>query len=195
MSGPWWKRGESVEDFVKIAEEKMKKSIETLKKNFATLRTGRASPALLDHIQVEYYGTNVPIRQLASISVPEPKLIVIQAYDKASTASIEKAILKSDLGITPKVEAGVIRLPVPPLNEERRKELAKIAHKYTEEAKVAIRNIRRDAIEHLKAQKEKKELSEDAEKTREENIAKITTKYTEEAEKILKAKEAEILEI
>ena len=184
-----------MEDFNKLAEEKMKKSVESLKKNFSTIRTGRASPALLDHILVEYYGTPVPIKQLASIGIPEPRMIVVQAYDKGSTAAIEKAILKSELGITPKVDSGVIRLPIPQLTEERRKDLVKVIHKYTEETRVAIRNIRRETIEHIKAQKEKKELSEDQEKHKEEESSKLTAKYTEETEKLLKTKEAEILEI
>ena len=173
----------------------MKKSIDAVKRNFAGIRTGRASPALLDNIKVEYYGTQVPLKQLATIAVPEPTTLMIQAYDKNSVPEIERAINKSDLGLPPKVDAGVIRLNLPKLTEERRKELVKVVKKEAEEGKISLRNIRREAMEKLKAAKTKKEMSEDLEKMKEEEIAKLIAKYSEEIDKILKAKEKEIMEV
>lgn len=184
-----------MQDVLKITEEKMKKAIEVLKRDFAAVRTGRASPALLDHVQVEYYGTKVPIKQLAGISVPEPRLIVIQPYDKNAAGDVEKAILKSDLGLTPMMESGVIRLAMPQPTEERRKELVKLVKKEAEEAKIALRNIRREAMDLLKGAKGKKELSEDQERIKGEEVGKLITRFTEEVEKHLKAKEAEIMEV
>ncbi len=182
-------------DHIKIAEEKMKKAIEVLKKNYAAIRTGRAHPSLLDHVLVEYYGSQVPLKQLAGIGVPEPKTITITPYDKESIKDIEKAILKSDLGLTPKTEASLIRLILPPLTEERRKELVKVIKKEAEDAKISIRNIRREAMEALKGEKEKGSLSEDQERVKENEAQRLTTKFTEEADKILGAKEAEIMEV
>ena len=182
-------------DAIKLTEEKMRKAIESLKRNFAAVRTGRATPALLDHVQVEYYGTKTPIKQLAGISVPEPRLIVIQPYDKSAVVEVEKAILKSDLGLNPVVDGGTIRLAIPRPTEERRKELVKIAKKEAEDAKIALRNVRREAMEQLKVAKEKKELSEDLEHIREEEVEKLLHKFTEEIDKHLKAKEAEIMEV
>ncbi len=184
-----------MEDVIKIAEEKMKKAVEVLKKNFAGVRTGRASPALLDHIKVEYYGTQVPLKQVASVSVPEPTTLMIQAYDKNAVSEIEKAINKSDLGLPPNVDGGVIRLNLPKLTEERRKELVKVIKKEAEDGKVALRNIRREAMEKLKTAKNKKEMSEDLEKNKEEEIGKIIAKHYEEIDKIFKAKEKEIMEV
>jgi len=184
-----------MEDVVKISDEKMKKAVEVVKKNFAGVRTGRASPALLDHIKVEYYGTQVPLKQLASISVPEPTTLTIQAFDKNSVKDIEKAINTSDLGLPPNTDGGIIRLNLPKPTEERRKELVKIIKKEGEDGKVALRNIRRDAMEKLKGAKNKKEMSEDMEKNKEEEIGKLITKYSEEIDKLYKAKEKEIMEV
>ncbi len=184
-----------MQDFVKEAEQKMQKAIEVYKKNLAGIRTGRASAGLVDHITVEYYGAQVPIKQVASISVPEPRQIVIQAYDKSALQAIEKAILKSDLGINPKVESGLVRLILPQLTEDRRKDLIKIVKKEAEEAKIAVRNVRRDEMERLKAAKDKKEIAEDAEKTKEAELQKLTDKETAEIDKQLSLKEKEILEV
>lgn len=182
-------------DIIKEAEDKMKKAVENAKKNFAGVRTGRASASLLDHITVEYYGTQVPLKQLASVAVPESRLIVVQPYDKNSVKMIEKAIQTSDVGINPISEGGKIRLPMPPLTEERRKELVKIVKKEAEEAKVALRNIRRDAIAHLKKQKDEKHISEDMEKNQEEATQKLVEKFSAETDTLLKHKEAEIMEV
>jgi ribosome recycling factor len=184
-----------MDEIIIQAEEKMKKAIEVAKKNFAGVRTGRASAALLDHVTVEYYGTKVPLKQLAGVSVPESRLIVVQPYDKNSTKLIEKAIQTSDVGINPVSEGGKIRLPLPALTEERRRELVKLVKKEAEDARVALRNIRRDAIAHLKQKKEAKEISEDAEKNQEEATENLVKKFSAEIDTLLKAKETEIMEV
>jgi len=182
-------------EVIKSAEVKMKKALEALRKNFSGVRTGRASPALVEHLIVEYYGTQCPLQQLAGISVPESRTISIQPYDKGAVKEIEKAIMKSNLGVTPKTDAGVIRLNLPQLTEERRKDLGKLIKKEAEDAKVALRNIRREAMDGLKQQKEKKELSEDALKMKEEELQKLTDRYSQEADKMLNAKDSEIMEV
>lgn len=184
-----------MQDFVKDAEEKMKKSLESFRKTLAGVRTGRASTGLVENIHVEYYGTQVPIKQVGSISIPEPRQIVIQPYDKGALQGIEKAILKSELGITPKVEAGIIRIMLPQLTEERRKDLIKLIKKEAEEAKIALRNIRRDSIDAVKSAKEKKEITEDTQKQKESDLQKLTDKETAEIDKVLAAKEKEIMEV
>ncbi len=182
-------------DAIKDAEAKMKKATEVLKQKYSAVRTGRASPALVEHLRVEYYGAQTPLQQLAGISVPEAHTISIPPYDKGAVKDIEKAILKSELGVTPRVDGGIIRLNLPPLTEERRKELVKLVKKEAEEAKVIIRNIRREAMEGLKASKDKKELSEDIEKVKEEEAQKLTDREISEIDKVLAAKEKEILEV
>lgn len=184
-----------MQDFIKESQSKMNKAVESLKRNLSGIRTGRASAGLVDHLTVEYYGAQVPIKQVASISVPEPRQIAIQAYDKSALTAIEKAIQKSDLGVTPKLEAGVVRLMLPQLTEERRKDLTKIVKKEAEEAKVAVRNIRREIIEGLKAAKDKKEITEDIEKARETELQKVTDRETLEIDKLVAAKEKEIMEV
>jgi ribosome recycling factor len=184
-----------MEDVIKSSEERFKKSIEALKKNFSAVRTGRASPALLDHVLVDYYGTKVPIKQLASISIPEPRLIVIQPFDKGSVKDVEKALLTSDLGLPPNVDSGTIRLNMPQPTEERRKELVKMVKKEAEDAKISIRNSRRESIESLKKEKTKGALSEDQEKGKQEEIEKLVKKYTEEIDKLLQHKEKEVMEV
>lgn len=176
-------------------DDKMKKSIEVTKKNFAGIRTGRASTSLLDKIQVEYYGAPVPLKQLATVAIPEAKMIVIQPFDKTALQEIEKALLKSELGLTPKVEAGLIRLIFPPLSEERRRELVKLVKNMTEESKVAIRNIRRDGHELLKKELKDKKMTEDEEKRLQDELQKITDKHSKEVDELLKIKEAEIMEV
>jgi ribosome recycling factor len=184
-----------MQDVIKESTAKMQKAIEVLKKNFAAVRTGRANPALLDHVSVDYYGSPVPLKQLASISVPEPRMLLVTPYDKNSAPNIEKAILTSDLGINPKREAGVLRLFLPEPSEERRKELAKVVKKESEESKIAIRNVRRDAIESLKSKKKGKQITEDDEKTLDKKVQELTDKHCKEIDKLLAEKEKEILEV
>lgn len=176
-------------------EEKMKKSLETVKREFQTIRTGRASPAILDKISVEYYGTLVPLKQIANVSVPDARMLLVQPFDKSSVGSIEKAIQKSDLGLNPAVDGSVIRLPIPPLTEERRRDLAKLIKKKVEEGKIAIRNIRREFNDDLKSMEKEKKLSEDETKKAQEQIQKITDKYIREFDEALAAKEKEIMEV
>ncbi len=177
------------------AEDRMKKSLHALTDEFNTIRTGRASAALFDRIKVEYYGNPTPLNQVATISVPEARLVVIQPWDKGIIAEIEKAIQKSELSVNPSNDGKVIRINIPPLTEERRKEFAKIARNVAEQARVAIRNIRRDANDELKKQEKTGELSEDELKRAEEEIQKLTDSYVEEINTALEAKEKEILEI
>jgi len=179
----------------KAADEKMKKSLEALKKDFASIRTGRASPSLLDHINVEYYGTNVPLKQLANIAVPEPRQLVIQPYDKNSVKDIEKALQKSDLGLNPNSEGGVIRLNMPQPTQERRNELVKIVKKEAESSRVSMRNIRKDFITEIKTKSETEKWPEDRKKKEEEEIQNITNKYVTEIDKLLAVKETEIMSI
>jgi len=180
---------------LKDAEERMKKVLTSLKSEFATIRTGRASTALLDKIYVDYYGTPTPINQVASLSVPEPKMIVIQPWDMKVLGAIEKAILKSDLGLTPNNDGKVIRLILPDLTAERRKELVKLSSKKAEEARVAVRNIRREFNDRLKKQEKNHEISEDDMKRAQEEIQKLTDKYIEEIDKALEQKEKDIMEV
>lgn len=178
----------------KNAEERMEKAIAALKRELATLRAGRATPALLDRVQVEYYGSMTPVNQLANISTPDPRTLMIQPWDKSSLADIERAILKSDLGLTPANDGSMIRLSIPPLTEERRAELVKHTKKFGEEAKVAIRNIRRDANDDIK-KLEKTDISEDESRRHQEDIQKTTDKYIAEVDKVLVVKEKEIMEV
>lgn len=184
-----------MEDVLKDSESRMQKAIESLKKNFSAVRTGRAHPALLDHVMVEYYGTSVPLKQLGQISAPEPRMLVITPYDKNASQAIEKAVMSSDLGINPKNEGGLIRLMLPELSEERRRDLTKVIKKETEEAKIAMRNVRREAIEVLKKQKADKKITEDEEKTKDKKVQDLIDKYSAEVDKLLAAKEKEILEV
>lgn len=181
--------------FVSPYEEKMKKTISVLKQDFAAIRAGRANPALLDKIMVDYYGAPTPINQLASISVSEARTMVISPYDRSSKKSIEKAIQASDLGINPQDDGTVLRLVFPPLTEERRRELGKHIAKLGEESKVAIRSIRRDANDKLKAKKKNSELSEDAVKDLEKDIQDLTEKFCKDIDVIAMAKEKEIMEV
>lgn len=179
----------------KEAETRMKGVIEALKKEFAAIRTGRANPAMLDRVVVEYYGSQAPISQLASINSPEPRLLVIQPWDKGATKEIEKAILKSDLGLTPVVDGNIIRISVPPLTEERRKDLVKVARKEAEEKRVAVRNVRRDANEEIKKLEKGGELSQDEARRAQEQVQDLTNRFIEEIDRLLEAKEKEILEV
>ena len=176
-------------------ETSMNKSIEAAKRNFNTIRTGRANPTLLDRVTVEYYGADTPLKSLATISTPDSQTISIQPFDISSLALIEKSIATSDLGFTPNNDGKIIRINVPPLTEERRKEFCKIASKYAEEAKVALRNVRRDAIEKIKKSEKSGDLSEDQSRDEQEKVQKITDEYINEVEKQLADKEQEILKV
>ena len=176
-------------------ENKMKKTCESLSTQYATIRAGRANAAVLDQIQVDYYGVPTPIQQVASIATPDPRSLLIQPWDNKLLKGIEKAILASDLGINPQNDGRMLRLVFPPLTEERRKELVKQTKKYAEEAKVAIRNIRRDAIEKFKKQQKASEITEDDYKICEKDIQELTDIYSDKISKVLEVKEKEILEV
>ena len=173
----------------------MSKSVEAAQRNFNTIRTGRANTSLLDRISVEYYGTETPLKSLATISTPDSQTIAIQPFDLGSLTTIEKAIATSDLGFTPNNDGKIIRINVPPLTEERRKEFCKLASKYAEEGKVALRNIRRDAIEKIKKSEKEGDLSEDQSRDEQETIQKETDHFIKDIEKKLSEKEAEILKV
>ena len=184
-----------IKETEKSMQEKMEKTINVLKHDLSTLKAGRANPSLLDRISVEYYGANTPLNQLANIAAPEPRVLTISPWDVKSIPLIEKAILKSDLGINPSNDGKMIRLVVPQLTEERRKELVKVVKKYAEDAKIAIRNIRREANDHLKKLKKEGDITEDELKKSEEDTQKTTDKYIKEVDKAMEAKEKEILEV
>ncbi|MGI5881006.1 MAG: ribosome recycling factor [Syntrophomonadaceae bacterium] len=184
-----------VKDILKESEEKMKKTIEHLTKDLAAMRAGRANPAMLDRIMVDYYGEPTPLTQLANITVPEARLIVIQPWDKTSIASIEKAVMKSDLGVNPSNDGNVIRIAIPQLTEERRKDMVKLIKKRAEEARVAVRNIRRDANDMLKSLEKDKSISEDESKKGMDDVQKSTDKFVKDIDAILAAKEKDIMEV
>ncbi|MCJ7495359.1 MAG: ribosome recycling factor [Deltaproteobacteria bacterium] len=183
------------EAFIAEVKSKMEKSIEALRKDLSRIRTGRASLTLLDGVRVNYYGVPTPLSQVASLSVPESRTISIQPWDPKIIGEIEKAIQKSDLGLTPLSDGKIVRINIPPLTEERRKELVKVVKRMEEECKVAMRNIRRDANEQLKTAKKDKNLSEDDQFKYQEEIQKLMDKSIEKAEEVVKAKEKEILEV
>ncbi|MFP3928421.1 MAG: ribosome recycling factor, partial [Desulfobacteraceae bacterium] len=188
-------RGKAMKDeILDETRQKMSKSVEALSKDFKRIRTGRASTALLDGIKVDCYDTQMPLEQVASISVPESRLITIKPWDQSVIGEIEKAILKSELGLTPMNDGKIIRISIPPLTEERRKELAKIAKKMAEESKIGVRNHRRDANEMLKDLKNDKEISEDEMFKAQEEVQKITDEFIKNIDKLLEEKEKEIME-
>ena len=176
-------------------EANMRKSVEATQRNFNTIRTGRANPSLLDRINVEYYGADTPLKSLASLSTPDSQTIAVQPFDMGSLALIEKAIATSDLGFTPNNDGKVIRINVPPLTEERRKEFCKLAGKYSEEGKVALRSVRRDAIDKIKKQEKDGDLSEDQSRDEQDQVQKTTDRFIAELEKHLADKEVEILKV
>jgi len=184
-----------IKELLADAEERMTKVEKILLGEFASLRAGRATPALLDKVMVELYGTPMPVNQTANISCPEPRMILIQPWDKNNIPAIEKAILKSDLGITPSNDGVVIRLTVPQLTEERRKEIVKLCGKKAEEAKVAVRNIRRDVNDGIKAEEKAKEISEDESKKGLDDVQKLTDKFIKRVDEVLAQKEKEIMEV
>ncbi len=184
-----------IEDVVADAQRRMDRTIESTRQEFGSVRTGRASAGLLDRIQVSYYGTKTPLNQLAQISVPEPRLLSIQPYDKAAIKEIERAILESDLGLTPANDGQLIRLPVPQLTEQRRKELVRVVGKLAEEGRIALRNVRRDAITHLKDLEKKGEVGSDELHRAEDRMQKLTDEHVKLVDELYKHKETEILEV
>jgi ribosome recycling factor len=185
----------TVEETLHDAEQKMRSAVAFARDELASLRTGRANPKLLDRIQVEYYGTKVGLRELASVSVPEPRLLVVQPYDKAAMQGMERAIMQSDLGITPTSDGNVIRLAFPPLTEERRRDLTKVARDRGEEGRVAVRNVRRHAKEHLERLEKEHTISEDDLARSERELQHLTDQYVKEIDGLLQHKEAELMEV
>ncbi|WP_435104709.1 ribosome recycling factor [Arhodomonas sp. AD133] len=184
-----------IEDIKKDAEQRMAKSVESLNHDFHKIRTGRAHTSLLDHITVTYYGTQVPLNQAANVVASDARTLTVTPFEKSMIQPIEKAIMESDLGLTPNSAGNVIRIPLPPLTEERRKDLIKIVRGEAEQARVAVRNIRRDANSDLKALLKEKEITEDDEKRGEDDIQKLTDRYVAEIDKLLSGKEEELMEV
>ena len=186
---------EITDEFISDARERMSKSVESCRHELATVRTGRASPHLLDRVVVDYYDTETPLRQLSQIAATDARLLTLTPYDKSAIRTIEKAILESDLGLTPSNDGNVIRLQIPELNEERRRDLVKVVHNVAEESRVAVRNIRRDVMHDLRELKKEGEVGEDDERRAEAELQKGTDGAIGEIEALLKAKEEEILEV
>ena len=184
----------SVDELIQDAQKRMDASVEHTRTEFNTVRTGRASAALLDRVQIDYYGQKTPLKQLATVNAPEPRMLTIQPFDPNSVASIERAIQESDLGLTPSNDGKLIRLPIPQLTEERRKELVKVVRRYAEDGRVAIRNVRRDVMRHLEELVKNGEVGDD-ERRAEERVQKLTDDHTKTIDDLLKHKEAEILEV
>jgi ribosome recycling factor len=184
-----------IEDFIQDATRRMDRSIEAAREHFNTVRTGRASPALLDRINVDYYGTQTPLKQLATINAPESRLLTIQPYDPGSIKTIERAIQESDLGLTPSNDGKVIRLPIPQLTEERRKELVRHVRQMAEESRVAVRNVRRDVMHDLKELVVNGDVGDDEELRAEDRVQKLTDEHVKRIDELLKGKEAEIMEV
>jgi ribosome recycling factor len=185
----------AIEDFLTDCQRRMDTSIEHTRTEFNTVRTGRASTALLDRITVDYYGTPTPLANMASISAPEPRLISVQPYDPSQIKAIEKVIMESDLGLTPSNDGKVVRLPIPSLTEERRKELVKVVRRLGEDGKVAIRNVRRDVMKHLEELVKNGEVGDDEERRAETQVQKLTDDHVKTIDELLKNKEAEIMEV
>ncbi|UCG97287.1 MAG: ribosome recycling factor [Burkholderiales bacterium] len=185
----------TIADIRKSAEQKMAKTVEALKHDLAKIRTGRAHPGLLDHIHVDYYGSMVPLSQVAQVGLGDARTITVQPWEKKMVAAVEKAIRDSDLGVNPASHGDLIRVPMPPLTEERRKELTKVVRHEGETARVAVRNTRRDAITHLKDMMKKKEVSEDEERRAQDEVQKLTDRYVAEIDKVVAEKEKEVLTV
>lgn len=184
-----------IAEVISDAKDRMQKAIEATRHEFSSLRTGRASPALLEQIRVDYYGTPTPINQMATITVPEPRLLVIQPWDRKMVKDIERGILKSELGLVPSSDGTHVRVPIPALTEERRKELVKVAHRHAEEGRVAIRNIRREAKEMIEQLEEDGDISEDDAKRGLDELQKLTDKFIADVESLLAGKDKEIMEV
>ena len=185
----------TIDEFIDDATRRMDKSVESAQHEFNTLRTGRASAALLDRIQIDYYGTKTPLNQLASINAPEPRLLTVQPFDPSSLPSIERTIQESDLGLTPSNDGKIIRLPIPQLTEERRKDLVKVVRQRAEDGRIAVRNVRRDLMHHLKEMVQKGDVGDDEERRAEERAQKLTDDHVHKIDELLKRKEAEIMEV
>ena len=186
---------EITDEFISDARDRMSKSVESCKHELATVRTGRASPHLLDRIQVDYYGAETPIKQLAQVSASDARLLTVTPFDKSSISAIEKAIMESDLGLTPNNDGQIIRLPVPQLTEERRKEMVRLVHKMAEEARVAVRNVRRDVLNELKRAEKDGDLSRDELSRGQDEVQKLTDAEVKAIDDLMARKEAEILEV
>lgn len=184
-----------VKDILKSTTEKMEKAVEHVRNEFVKIRTGKATTNLLDGIKIDYYGTITPLNQLGNVSTPDYHTITIQAWDKTAVPLIEKAIISANLGLNPNNDGTLIRVPIPALNEERRKEIVKLVRKFAEEGKVAVRNIRRDSIEHLKKTEKEEHISEDDRKHAESDVQKLTDKHIKEIDNLLAHKEKEIMEV
>jgi ribosome recycling factor len=184
-----------IEDLIRDAERRMDKSVQATLQEFNSVRTGRASAALLDRIQVDYYGQPTPLKQLAAINVPEPRLLTIQPFDPGTLKAIEKALRESDLGLQPSNDGRIIRLPIPQLTEERRRELVRLVRHLAEEGRVAVRNVRRDVIHHLKELVDSGQVGADEEHRAEERVQKLTDEHVRRIDELLKRKEAEIMEV
>jgi ribosome recycling factor len=185
----------TADELIASAKDKMAKSVEHARTGFSTVRTGRASAALLDRIEVDYYGTPTPLRQLSTVNVPEPRMLTVQPFDPGSIKAIEKAIMESDLGLTPSNDGKLIRLPIPQLTEERRKDLVKIVRNMAEEHRVAVRDIRRDAMKHLKELVDNGEVGADEEHRSEGRVQELTDEHTKQIDDLLKHKEDEVMEV
>jgi ribosome recycling factor len=185
----------AVDDLLNDAQHRMDVSVETIRSEFNTVRTGRASTALLDRIAVEYYGQRTPLKQLATITAPEPRLLTVQPFDPSSLKAIEKAIMESELGLQPSNDGRLIRLPIPQLTEERRRELVKLVRHMAEEGRVAVRNVRRDLIHHLKEMSGSGEIGDDEERRAEEQAQKLTDEHVRAIDELLRHKETEIMEV
>lgn len=184
-----------IEEITSDSEDRMKKTVEAVQRDLTAIRTGHAHVGLVDHVRVEYYGSMMPVNQMATVAAPEARLITIQPWDKAAMPAIEKALLKSDLGLTPSNDGAMIRLAIPPLTEARRKDLIKMVHKRVEDGRVAVRNVRRDGIDHLRKQVTAKEISEDDQHKGQDVLQKLTDKYVAQVETLGKEKEAELMEV
>jgi ribosome recycling factor len=185
----------AIDDFVADATQRMNKSVDATHEHFNSVRTGRASAALLDRIQIDYYGTPSPLKNIATIGVPEPRLLTIQPFDPSATKQIERAIMESNLGLTPASDGKVIRLPIPQLTEERRKELVKQVRQLAEEGRVAVRNVRRDVMKHLEELVRNGDVGDDEERAAEARVQKLTDEHVHQIDELLKRKEAEIMEV
>ena len=184
-----------IDDILSETSKKMGKAIDAMKRELATIRTGRATPAIVDHIKVDYYGVPTPLNQIATVSVPEARLLMIQPWDRQALSSMEKAIVKSDLGLNPSNDGNMIRLRTPQLTEERRKELIRVVRKRVEEGRVALRNVRRSALEEIRELERKKDISQDEQKRAQERLQELTDSFIEEVEKVGRGKEEELLEV
>lgn len=180
---------------VKAAKDRMERALEAMRREFASVRTGKASPALLDSVRVEAYGGQVPLNQVGTVSVPEPRLLTIQPWDRSLIKAIERGLQESDLGLNPSNDGTMIRIPIPPLTEERRREFVRLLHKMAEEGRVAIRQARKDVNDEIKHRQKDGELSEDEARREQDEVQKLTNQYVERVDELLKRKEAEVLEV